>query len=203
MDSPAVPVVAENESDLLRRLRAGDDKAYAEIVRAHGGRLLAVARRYLGEEEARDAVQDAFISAFRGISSFNGQSKLVTWLHRIVVNAALVRLRTRRRKPETSIETMLPRFQADGHLDSPVVEWRTPHDDYERSELQKLVRDSIAKLPESYRLVLMLRDIEELDTQEVADALDITPGNVKVRLHRARLALRELLDPVRREEKQQ
>src|SRR5688572_12499994 len=98
------PSPAAEEPDLLERLRSGEEGAYEELVRRYGGRLLAVARRFLPvEEDARDAVQDAFLSAFRGLASFEGQAQLSTWLHRIVVNASLMKLRTRRRKPEQSI----------------------------------------------------------------------------------------------------
>jgi RNA polymerase sigma-70 factor (ECF subfamily) len=107
---------ASADVDLIRRLKAGDEEAYAIVVRTQGGRMLSVARRFLRDEEAaRDAVQDAFLSAFRGIHTFDGEAQLATWLHRIVVNAALMKLRTRRRKPEESIEPMLPAFAEDGH----------------------------------------------------------------------------------------
>ena len=85
------------------------EAAFEQVVRAYGGRLLAVARRIVGsEEDARDVVQDAFLNAFRSLDRFEGNAKLSTWLHRIVVNAALMKLRTRKRKPEQSIETLLP-----------------------------------------------------------------------------------------------
>src|SRR4051794_18527306 len=101
MLTAAATVVPTDETDLVRRLKAGDEEAYASVVRTLGGRMLAVARRFLDDEDlARDAVQDAFLSAFRSIQSFDGDAQLSTWLHRIVVNAALMRLRTRRRKPE-------------------------------------------------------------------------------------------------------
>jgi RNA polymerase sigma-70 factor (ECF subfamily) len=185
----------EDERALLEGLRAGRDDAYAQLVRTHGGRMLAVARRLLGDgEDARDAVQDAFGAAFRGIGSFAGEARLSTWLHRIVVNAALMKLRTRRRKPEQPIDDLLPAFEADGHRRSPGSPWE-PAERLERAELRARVRDAIARLPESYRTVLVLRDIEELDTGEVADLLGVGKGVVKTRLHRARLALRTLLDP--------
>ncbi len=186
-----------DESALLERLRRGDDDAFEELVRAYGGRMLAVARRFLpGEEDARDAVQDAFLSAFRSIGRFEGQARLSTWLHRIVVNAALMKLRTRRRKPEQSIEELLPGFLEDGHLARPAVEWRKPAEDpVEREQLRALLRDSIDQLPEGYRNVILLRDIEEFDTEETAKMLKLSAAAVKTRLHRARLALRGLLEP--------
>ncbi len=186
-----------DDSALLERLRRGDEAAFEELVRAYGGRMLAVARRLLpDEEDARGAVQDAFLSAFRAIGRFEGQARLSTWLHRIVVNAALMKLRTRRRKPEQSIEELLPGFLEDGHLAHPAVEWRKPAEDpVEREELRALLRESIDRLPEGYRNVLVLRDIEEFDTEETAKLMNLSVAAVKTRLHRARQALRGLLEP--------
>jgi RNA polymerase sigma-70 factor (ECF subfamily) len=193
-------VQGEAESDdatLLARLRAGDNDAYEELVRAQTGRLLAVARRYLpSEEDARDAVQDAFLSAFRSIDSFEGNAQLSTWLHRIAVNASLMKLRTRRRKPETPIEELLPGFLEDGHMLEPAAEWRELSDEaLLRKEIRALIHAAIDRLPESYRNVLQLRDIEGFDTQETASAMGLSENAVKTRLHRARQALRGLLDP--------
>lgn len=185
-----------DEGDLLARLRAGDDAAYEDLVRLYGGRLLAVARRFLrNEEDARDAVQDAFLSAFRSLDRFEGQAKVSTWLHRIVVNAALMKLRTRRRKPETSIEDLLPSFLEDGHMADPAQPWRQPEEEAELAELRTLMMDLIHDLPEGYRNVLLLRDIEGLDTEETAKLMELSAGAVKTRLHRARQALRGLLEP--------
>lgn len=185
------------ERALLAALRAGDDRAYERMIADHGGRMLAVARRMLrNEEEARDALQEAFLLAFRGIARFEGQSLLSTWLHRIVVNAALMRLRSRKAHPEESIEPLLPTFQEDGHSTNVYGGWpERPDTELARSELRSLVRAAIDRLPQSYRTVLVLRDIEELDTSEVAELLGVTANAVKIRLHRARQALRELLDP--------
>ena len=193
--APADPAALAAERAPLDALRAGDDAAYEDLVRTHGGHLLAVTRRLLGDgEDARDAVQDAFASAFRAIGTFAGEARLSTWLHRIAVNAALMKLRTRRRKPEQPIDDLLPVFEADGHRRDPGGPWQ-PADRLERREVRKLVRDAIERLPESYRIVLVLRDIEELDTAEVAERLGVTTAVVKTRLHRARQALRTLLDP--------
>lgn len=178
---------------LVRRLQQGDADAYELLVRVHGGRLLAVARRFLpNEQDARDALQDAFIRAFRAIHTFEARAQLNTWLHRIVVNSALMMLRSRRRKPEESIEDLLPSFEADGHQTTPSREWG--EDVLERKESARVVREAIGRLPESYRTVIVLRDLEELDTAETAALLGTTPNGVKVRLHRARQALRTLLD---------
>lgn len=190
-----------DESDLIRRLRAGEDLAYEDLVRAEAGRMLAVARRILhDDEDAQDAVQEAFLSAFKAIGQFEGQSKLSTWLHRIVVNAALMRRRKRKNIREVAIEDLMPRFQPDGHHVDPPAPWREGSEAILQSkEAQALVRKKIEDLPDTYREVVMLRDIEQLDTRETADLLGITPNAVKVRLHRAHVALLGLLDPYLRE----
>ncbi len=182
---------------LLTRLRCGEPEAFEALVRGETPRLLAVARRMLrSEEDARDAVQEAFINAFKGLDSFVGSCQLSTWLHRITVNVSLMKLRSRRRGPEESIEGLLPTFLEDGHHATHPPEWR---DDalslMERREEREFVRACIDELPDGYRTVLILRDIEELDTEETARALGMTANAVKVRLHRARQALRSLLEP--------
>jgi RNA polymerase sigma-70 factor (ECF subfamily) len=140
-------------------------------------------------------VQEAFLLAFRSLPSFAGRARLSTWLHRIVVNVSLMRLRRRRRRPECSIEDQLPRFGSDGHRvieDHDAIDL-TPPEELEREAVRVLVRRCIDRLPDSYRVILLLRDIEELTTEETADALGIRTGTVKVRLHRARQALKTLL----------
>jgi RNA polymerase sigma-70 factor, ECF subfamily len=184
-----------DDRDLLARLRAGDEAAFAQLVRENTGRLLVAARRILrSDEEARDAVQDAFLQAFRGLGGFQGDARLSTWLQRIAMNACLMRLRSRRRRPEIAIDELLPRFLEDGHRADPGTGW-TPSalSRLESEQTRAFVREQIDRLPEDYRNVLLLRDIQDLDTDETATILGITPGAAKVRLHRARQALRSLL----------
>jgi RNA polymerase sigma-70 factor (ECF subfamily) len=190
-------MVVLDELSLIAGLRSGEPAAYEVLVRTYIVRLTAVARRITGnDEDARDAVQDAFIAAFKSIDSFGGGARLSTWLHRIVVNACLMKLRSRRRKPEESIEPLLPTFLEDGHHSARFREWDGGvHSELERQELRALVRACIAQLPDGYRTVLVLRDIEGLDGEETARLLGVTPNAVKIRLHRARQALRTLLDP--------
>ena len=192
-----VPPRPPDDAQLVAALRAHDEQASEQLVRAYGGRMLAVARKLLpNEEDARDAVQDAFLSAFKSIDQFQGQSRLSTWLHRIVINAALAKLRSRRGKDERPIDDLLPRFLRDGHQADPAVEWRDSSDVLlQREETRALVRGAISQLPEAYRTVLLLRDIEGLETDETARLLGVTVGVVKTRLHRARQAVRKLLDP--------
>jgi RNA polymerase sigma-70 factor (ECF subfamily) len=196
------PEAVVDESNLVERLRAGDEDAFATCVRSNCGRMLQVAQRILNDDEdARDAVQDAFLSAFRQIAHFEGRARLATWLHRIVVNAALARLRSRQRCPEQSIEDLLPHFGEGEHQLDPPAPWKATSETIAlNQETRALVRRQIARLPESYRTVLLLRDIEGLDTKEAAELLGLSQGVVKTRLHRARQALRTLLDPYFREE---
>jgi RNA polymerase sigma-70 factor (ECF subfamily) len=181
---------------LVARLKAGHEEAFETAVRQYGGQMLATARRLLGNEhDAQDAVQQAFISAFKSIESFNGNAKLSTWLHRIAVNAALMQMRSRRRRPEVPIEDLLPQFDDQGRWadQSEGLGWADEHP-MDRRQTRQMVRGCIDKLPEMYRSVLLLRDIEELDTVEVAAMLGITSNATKVRLHRARQALKTLIE---------
>ena len=194
-DGVAGSASAIDDQRLIAALREGDEWAFETMVRLYGGRLLAVARRLTrNEDDAQDVLQSAYLSAFRALKEFEGTCQLSTWLYRIVVNTALMKLRSRRRKPEESIETLLPAFLEDGHHAEQFSEWSTPADQLiEREETRVTVRSCIDQLPDNYRLVLMLRDIEERPTQEVADLLGLTTTAVKVRLHRARQALSTLL----------
>jgi RNA polymerase sigma-70 factor (ECF subfamily) len=168
------------------------------LVRDNIGWMLALARRMLGDRAlAEDVVQDAFISAFRGLRHFEQRSSLKTWLHRITVNAALMKLRQLKRLGEQSIEEYLPEFDRYDCRIEPVWPGLVAAEDILQNEgLRALVAEKITLLPDAYRIVLQLRDIEEYNTEEVAELLGISAGNVKVRLHRARAALKKLLQPI-------
>ncbi|HEX4794322.1 MAG TPA: sigma-70 family RNA polymerase sigma factor [Humisphaera sp.] len=189
-----------SESELVRRLRQGDERAYEMLVREHGARMLAVAKRLLPcPQDSADAVQEAFVSAFQSIHSFAGNSSLSTWLHRVTVNACLMMIRSRSRKSAMSIEEMLPQFDQSGHHARPVSRWDEGFARLESEETRAQVRACIDRIPEPYRTVLMLRDIEELNTEETAGIIGTTTGNVKTRLHRARQLLREQMEAARRQ----
>jgi len=195
-EPPVPPVAPRDDEALIKRLKAHDEEAFETTVRQYGPRMLVTARRLLGNEHDSDeAVQQAFISAFKFIAGFNADAKLSTWLHRIVVNAALAMLRFRRHRPELRIEDLQPRFdEAGGWLDpTEQTVWGNEHS-MERRENRQMVRRCIDQLPENYRSVLLLRDIEELDSQEAARMLAITPNAAKIRLHRARQALKTLIE---------
>lgn len=188
------------EGTLVERLRSGDPAAFETLVREQTPALLRVARRFMkSDEDARDAVQDAFVAAFKSIGTFGANAQLSTWLHRIVINASLMRLRTQRRRREEDIEEYLPNFATDGHQVPPSQQWtETAETILARTEMTAIVRAAIDQLPDTYREVLLLRDIEELSTDETAKMLGISVNATKIRLHRARQALRALLDPYMR-----
>ena len=187
----------EEESELIHRLRAGDEAAYESLVREHSGRMLAIARRFFSsDQDAADAVQDAFISAFQSITSFEASSKLSTWLHRIIVNACLMKIRSCRRHETSSLDDHLPQFASDGHHIQSVPAWTCPVARTIEAETREQVRCAIDDMPDIYREVLLLRDIEEFDTEETARLLNTSVGNVKTRLHRARQVLRTNLEMI-------
>ncbi|NPA91295.1 MAG: sigma-70 family RNA polymerase sigma factor [Chloroflexi bacterium] len=183
------------EEELLAALRAGDRQACAELVRRYSPKLYRVTLRILGsEDEAEEALQEAFISACNKISSFRGDSQLGTWLYRITTNAALMRLRKRREEHisldapvETEEGTVLPRNLADWRFD--------PYRVVLSGELREILEDAIQRLPDTLRVVFILRELEGLSTLETAEALGISESATKVRLHRARMMLRNLLAP--------
>ncbi len=170
------------------------------LVRDNTGWMLALAERMLCDRGlAEDAVQEAFIDAFRRLESFEGRSSLKTWLHRITINASLTKLRQLKRLSEQPIDQYLPEFdQYDCRIEAPWSHLTPLQDVLEKEELRAQVSVTIDRLPDSYRIVLQLRDIEGYDTKEVATLLEISESNVKVRLHRARAALKKLLEPLLR-----
>lgn len=194
MTQPAqpAPTAAGDEVDLLRRLRAGEDGAFEQLVRAHGGRLLTVTRRITrSEHDAEDAVQEAFLSAFRSLASFDGRSTLGTWLHRIAVNCALMKARGKH-GGSRSIEDLLPVFEEGMHKEHPVP-WTDTGDANAGGEGS--VWEALSQLPDEYRDVLVLRDVEGLESKSVAAALGIGDALVRQRLHRGRQAMIKLLQP--------
>lgn len=185
------------EAELLVALRERDPDATRRFVLANTRRMHAVARRMLGsDDDARDVVQEAFLRAFQSLEQFRGSSRLSTWLHRIVVNEALMRLRALKAKmPAESLDHLLPRYYEDGHRIAPLPAWSAPADVLlQRNEVRELVQRSIERLPETLRVVLVLRDIEGIDVKETAALLEVSEGAVKTRLHRARQTLRAFLE---------
>jgi len=172
------------------------------LVREHIGWMLALAQRMLGDHAlAEDVVQEAFINAFRALDNFEQRASIKTWLHRITVNAALMKLRQLKRLAEQPIDDLLPEFDRyDCRLEAPWKKLATVESILADEQRRNLIHKKIQQLPDSYRIVLLLRDIEDYTTSEVAELLAISEANVKIRLHRARTALKKLLEPVLRGE---
>ncbi len=179
-----------DDLEILGRLKAGDMSACTACVNAYSDALYRLAYRLLRDQAAaEDVVQETFLSAFKGLDKFDGRSKLSTWLFRIAYNHALMRLRGR--KPTAPLDD-------EGYeppIASVVVPWREmPEDAVTQQELKEVLEDAISSLPPSLRAVFELRDIQEHSTAETAEILGLTEAAVKVRLHRARLALRGKLN---------
>jgi RNA polymerase sigma-70 factor, ECF subfamily len=183
------------DAALVRRLQSGDRAAFREIVARHQARLFRVALRFTRDETlAQDALQDAFLQVFRKIDQFESQSALSTWLHRVTVNAALMRLRVQRRHHEAPLDETSPRYTDGGEIAEPVDDWSPAVDDrVVQRELALHAAKAVDALPEAYRSIFILRELEDLSTEEVAGIFDLSISAVKTRLHRARLSLRKTL----------
>jgi len=183
--------VADEDRLLIQRCLQGHVEAFGELVRRYQDRLYNAIFRFLGNaDDARDVVQEAFLSAFRGLKKFRGGSQFFTWLYRIAVNHALDwkrRGKTLRALSEAGTATRHNEPADPSVLASP--DWHL-----QRLEEDERVQQALARLPNEYRLVLILRDVDELSYEEIAEVLDIPIGTVRSRLHRARLELRRLLE---------
>lgn len=194
--SNAVPSIVPDaqERAFIERLRAGDKAACAECVKAHSDGLYHLALRMMRDPlEAEDVVQETFLNAFKGIAKFDGRSSLKTWLYRIAYNNALMKLRGA--KPGgVSVEDTLQAEDAGEILPAALHDdCCLPERDFESNAARQELEHAIRALPENLRVVFVLRELEDLSTIETANALDVSEQVVKVRLHRARLALRERL----------
>jgi RNA polymerase sigma-70 factor, ECF subfamily len=177
------------DQEIVDRVKAGDTALYEIIMRRYNQRLYRVARAILRDDaEAEDVMQDAYVRAYQHLDQFAGRAPFSTWLTRIAVHEALARARLRKRNPQ------LNDTEEEGELLMDVVEPSPgPEDNASRSEVSQLLEEAVLGLPEQYRIVVTLRDIEDLSTAETAAALDLTEENVKVRLHRGRAMARNRL----------
>jgi RNA polymerase sigma-70 factor (ECF subfamily) len=192
-----VPVIAE--ARLLERLRAGDAAALETLMAEYGARVYRLAYGITrSQEDAEEVAQDVFLTIARKSASFEGRSAIGSWIYRVTTNAALNKRRGKRREVETPLEEHLPTFKPDGHREGErsflLADWsQDPERTLLSGEARDVLQRAIDGLPERYRAVLVLRDVEELSNEEVAELVGDSLASVKSRLHRARMALREQL----------
>jgi RNA polymerase sigma-70 factor (ECF subfamily) len=188
--------VIDRDTELLQALRRHEATAADRLVATFGDRAYRLAIRITGsEQDAEEAVQDAFWSVIRKIDSFRGDAALGSWIYRITANAAYQRRRSRaRRRDEISLDDVLPFFHEDGRHAEPIADWSAELDDPAvQTELRSVLTSALNELPDHYRAVTILHDVEGLSMAEVAECLNITVATAKTRAHRARLLLRQRL----------
>jgi RNA polymerase sigma-70 factor (ECF subfamily) len=203
-DTPQSPPVEApqlgqpEDRELVERAQRGDGSAFAELVQRHNRQLYRLALRMTGSEaDAQEVLQEAFLNAYQKLPNFRGEAQFSSWLYRIAANSALMRLRRKRRAPDAltdqPLELQGPKFSVEGFLE-PQNDWSQRADSQMMDkELGAAIDQAVAGLPEDYRTVFLLKDVDGLSNEEIAAALDLTVPAVKSRLHRARLALREKL----------
>ena len=203
-------LVPATDAQLADALRAGDEAAFEVLIDRHGAAMLRLARSYCRSEAvAQEVVQETWLAVLTAVHRFEGRASLSTWLFQILSNRARTRgAREARTIPLSAFETpeaecgtvAADRFLADdhhrwpGHWAAPPCRWELPPDRLLSLEARGRLRAALEELPESQRLVVALRDVEGLDTDEVAETLELTPGNVRVLLHRGRAKLRQALE---------
>jgi RNA polymerase sigma-70 factor (ECF subfamily) len=194
-------IVRPDEGALVQAAKSGDLAAFEELVSRYERRIFRLAMNITqNREDAQDATQDAFLKSYQNLNRFQGQSRFYTWLVRIAVNEALMRLRKRRPnvvsldEPIESEEDLIPHD---------VQDWGpTPEQRFERTEMNSILNEAIGNLEPIFRTVFLLRDVEQISTEETAELLGISVPAVKSRLLRARLKLREYLNPFFRRSEQ-
>lgn len=190
---PLGPLKADKDLPLVEKVKAGDHAAFTELVRRYEGKVYQLALRLTGNEmDAMDVIQDVFLSVYQKIHTFRGHAAFSSWLYRITANAAFAKLNQRRRAGAVSIDDVLPAVE-EKSTDSPSEWFQKPDVALFGQETRTALEEAINGLPEDFRTVIILRDVQDLSNQEVADILNLSIPAVKSRLHRARLALRRLL----------
>ena len=187
--------MSELERSLLRRLRDRDEKAFRELIDDHRDRVFNITFRMLGNRhEAEDLAQEVFIKVFKQIDSFRGDSKLSTWLYRVAVNECKNRIKYLARRHDRDRDELDETTQGagvNGTIGGPMPS--SPDRALESAQMEKLLQEAIATLEEDQRIVVVLRDVEDLSIEEICDITGLPDGTVKSRLHRARLVLRKRL----------
>jgi RNA polymerase sigma-70 factor (ECF subfamily) len=187
-------VTAPDDRELAKRIGRRDQQAFEALMRKHNGRLFRVARAILKDDaEAEDALQDAYLDAYRHIDDFRGGSTLGTWLTRIVINQSLMRLRRHKRDSIVVPFGQQPEDSAPSEADVEDVAKESPSVAVLRAEVRRVLEQRIDELPVAFRTVFIMRDVEEMSVEETAECLSIPPATVRTRLFRARALLRAAL----------
>jgi RNA polymerase sigma-70 factor, ECF subfamily len=207
MDPPEVPVAAPtplaalSDDELVARARGKDVAAFEELIGRHEEKVYRLAMRFTrNETDAREILQDTFLSAWRNLDGFQGKAQFASWLYRVAVNAALMLLRSQRRHPQVAVDDVAPEALGEAAQQAGPMglgagtDWsKRPDENFQSSELRGYIQSAVDGLPETQRSVFLLRDVDGLSTEETADLLGLSVPTVKTRLHRARLALREAI----------
>jgi len=196
MISATLDVEEIQDEELVRRIRAGDSSQFELLAARYASKIYGLAMRLMrNPSDAKDAVQDTFLLVYTKLDGFRSESAFGTWLYKVALNSIYMKLRQRKRAAEDNIEDYLPKFDGQGTMQGMV---RTFGEDPEREAIRQqstaAVREAIGRLPAEYRVVLVARDIDDLSSEETAEALGLTVAAVKSRLHRARLFLRQQLE---------
>jgi RNA polymerase sigma-70 factor (ECF subfamily) len=189
--------MSELERSLLRRLRDRDERAFRELLELHRDRVYNITFRMLGNRaEAEDVAQEVFISVFKTIDTFRAESKFSTWLYRVAVNHCKNRIKylaRRHDRDRDELDEDSHQHQANGAVTGAPVRAAQPDRALEGAQMERLLQEAIGSLDDDHRIVVVLRDIEDLSIEEICDITGLPDGTVKSRLHRARLALRKKL----------
>lgn len=185
------------DETLVEQVRSGDEASFDILVKRYQEKVYGLGLRFLNNpKEAEEVLQETFLQVFQKLDSFRGEARFSTWLYRIACNQALMRLQANRRHPAESLEKFLPKYNEQGRLARLDLDYgRAARADelFESQELAQKALEAVERLPEAYRAPLVLRDLQELSTEETARILNLEPNAVRTRLHRARLMLRGYL----------
>ncbi len=187
------PIEIDDEAAIVAQARLGDAKAFTELLRRYEGKIFRLAQHITqNREDAEDVLQEAFLKAYEHLGQFQGQSKFYTWIVRIAVNQALMKLRKRKSDRSVSLDETID--TGEDTVAREIAAWdENPEQQYSREEINEILSSAIDGLAPIYRAVFVLRDVDDLSTEETADALELSVPAVKSRLLRARLQLRDKL----------
>lgn len=185
----------ENEQNLIEKSKKGDADAFSELILAYEKKIISFTYRMLGNtEDAEDAAQEVFVKAYRAISGFDGKASFKTWLYKIASNVAMDELRKRKRRNSDKTVSLYTESE-DGEYELPLSsEKDEPFEEARKNELQKILQNAIGELKEEYRLVVVMRDVQNISYEDIAKTTGLSLGTVKSRISRGRLSLKKILE---------